>query len=88
MVKGEFVAMTLARMSGLDVAAVELTEAAGRDVLLIERFDRPAGGGRRLLVSALTMLGLDEMGAALSSSYAHLAAVIRATTPRSGRAGS
>jgi serine/threonine-protein kinase HipA len=76
-VKGEFVAMTLARQAGLNVAGVELTEAHGRDIVLIERFDRPSEGGRRLIVSALTMLGLDEMDAALASSYAELAAVIR-----------
>ena len=40
--------------------------------------DRPAGGGRRLIVSALTMLGIGEMDAAFASSYADLAAVIRA----------
>ncbi len=77
-VRGEFVAMRLARAAGLDVAEVELTEAGGRDVLLIERFDRPGNGERRLLVSALTMLGLGEMDAALDSSYATLATVIRA----------
>jgi serine/threonine-protein kinase HipA len=76
-VKGEFVAMTLARQAGLNVAGVELTEAHGRDVLLVERFDRPSDGGRRLIVSALTMLGLDEMDAAFASSYTDLAAVIR-----------
>jgi len=76
-VKGEFVAMTLARQAGLNVAGVELTAAHGRDVLLIERFDRPSHGGRRLIVSALTMLGLDEMDAVFASSYADLAAVIR-----------
>jgi serine/threonine-protein kinase HipA len=76
-VKGEFVAMTLARQAGLNVASVELTETHGRDVLLIERFDRPPAGGRRLIVSALTMLGIDELDAAFASSYADLAAVIR-----------
>jgi serine/threonine-protein kinase HipA len=69
--------MTLARRAGLNVAGVQLAEADGRDVLLIERFDRPAGGGRRLIISALTMLGLEEIDAALASSYADLAAVIR-----------
>lgn len=68
-VKGEFVATTLARQAGLNVAGVELTAAHGRDVLRIERFDRPSDGGRRLIVSALTMLGLDEMDAAFASSY-------------------
>jgi serine/threonine-protein kinase HipA len=76
-VKGEFVAMELARRAGLSAAVVELTRALGRDVLLIDRFDRPAGGGRRAMVSALTILGLDELGARYAS-YADLAQTIRA----------
>jgi serine/threonine-protein kinase HipA len=75
-VKGEFVAMELARRAGLNVAAVALTQALGKDVLLIDRFDRPAAGGRRAMVSALTILGLDEVGARYAS-YADLAQVIR-----------
>jgi serine/threonine-protein kinase HipA len=46
-VKGEYLAMELARRAGLDVAAVELTHTLGKDVLLIGRFDRPAAGGWR-----------------------------------------
>jgi serine/threonine-protein kinase HipA len=75
-VKGEFVAMRLALLAGLNVAAVQLTKALGKDVLLIKRFDRPAGGGRRAMVSALTVLGLDEV-AARYASYADLAQLIR-----------
>jgi serine/threonine-protein kinase HipA len=75
-VKGEFVAMELARRAGLNVAAVALTHALGKDVLLIDRFDRPPGGGRRAMVSALTILGLDEVGARYAS-YADLAQTIR-----------
>jgi serine/threonine-protein kinase HipA len=76
-VKGEFVAMELARRAGLRVAGVEMTHALGRDAILVERFDRPAGGGRRPVVSALTMLGLDELGGHFAS-YADLADLIRA----------
>lgn len=76
-VKGEFVAMELARRAGLRVAGVELTHALGRDAILVERFDRPAAGGRRPVVSALTMLELDELGARYAS-YADLADLIRA----------
>jgi serine/threonine-protein kinase HipA len=76
-VKGEFVAIELARQAGLSVAAVALTHALGKDVLLIDRFDRPATGGRRAMVSALTILGLDEVGARYAS-YADLAQTIRA----------
>lgn len=69
--------MELARRAGLEVASVELTEALGKDVLLVERFDRPASGGRRALVSALTILGLDEWGGRYAS-YETLADEIRA----------
>lgn len=57
-VKAEFVAMELARQVGIDVAPVSLTSAAGRDMLLVDRFDRTPQGGRRLMVSALTILNL------------------------------
>ena len=74
-VKAEYVAMTLARRVGLDVATVEITNALGRDVLLVERFDRPAGGLRRSMVSARTILRLGEMG--IGASYAELADEVR-----------
>jgi serine/threonine-protein kinase HipA len=75
-VKGEFVAMELARRSGVEAAPVRLTTAHGRDALLVERFDR-AGKARRAMVSALTMLELDEAGARYAS-YADLADLVRA----------
>ena len=63
-VKAEAVGMILARRAGLDVAAVEVSRCAGRDVLLVERFDRTqVPGQRRMMVSALTILGLDELSA-------------------------
>lgn len=83
-VKGEFAAMELARRAGLDVAPVRLQEVMGRDVLLVERFDRPSGTReRRALVSALTILGLDPM-ASRHASYADLSHIIRGrfTDPR------
>ena len=76
-VKGEFIAMELARRVGLDVASTELVHVLGKDVLLIDRFDRTAHGTRRAMVSVLTVLGLDEMGGRYAS-YADLADVIRA----------
>ncbi len=80
-VKGEFLAMELARRIGLDVAGVELTSALGKDVLLVERFDRVRaddGGERRLaVVSALTMLELDDFLGGRYASYADLAQLIR-----------
>ena len=75
-VKGEYAAMELARRAGLDVAAVEMTQVLGKDVLLVERFDRPAPGQRRAVVSALTMLELDEM-LARYASYVDLAHMVR-----------
>lgn len=78
-VKAEFIAMRLARKAGLDVATVQLSSAIGKDVLLIERFDRVRHEDhwcRRSMVSALTMFELDEMMAAYAS-YEKLAEIIR-----------
>ncbi|MDE0169211.1 MAG: type II toxin-antitoxin system HipA family toxin [bacterium] len=59
-VKAEYVAMELARRAGIDAAPVELAEALGKDVLLVERFDRTVEGHRRMMVSALTILELHD----------------------------
>jgi len=78
-VKAEFIAMRLALLCGLDVAQVELVESLNKDVLLIERFDRlqtGTGWQRRSMLSALTLLGLDEMMARYAS-YEDLAEIIR-----------
>ena len=78
-VKAEFIAMRLARKVGLNVATVHLRTAMGKDVLLIERFDRVRHGDqwcRRAMVSALTIFELDEMMAAYAS-YEKLAECIR-----------
>ncbi|WP_251048133.1 type II toxin-antitoxin system HipA family toxin [Halomonas sp. ISL-56] len=78
-VKAEFIAMKLAALCNLNVAPISMISAAGKDVLLIERFDRlksEAGWQRRAMVSALTMLGLDEMMARYAS-YEDLAEIIR-----------
>jgi serine/threonine-protein kinase HipA len=75
-VRAEFVAMELARRSGLNVAAVEHTKSLGKDVLLVERFDRTPGGGRRFMVSGTTMVGLDPRVAARYGSYAEMADLI------------
>ena len=78
-VKAEFIAMRLARKAGLNVASVALRTAMGKDVLVIERFDRVAEGDqwrRRAMVSALTLFELDEMMTAYAS-YEKLAEIIR-----------
>ncbi len=77
MVQIEYLGMELARRCGLNTANVELIEVLGKQVLLVERFDRPGGGIRLAMVSALTVLGLDEIGARYAS-YADLADQIRA----------
>ena len=61
MVQWEYVAMELARRAELNVAPVAIDRALGRDVLLVQRFDRPGKGARRSMVSALTILGLIPM---------------------------
>jgi len=80
-VKAEFMAMRLAARCGLDVAPVSIFETAGKDVLLIERFDRIRTDGewqRRAMVSGLTILELSEMEARYAS-YEDLAERIRHT---------
>lgn len=87
-VKAEAVAMGLAARVGLNVAPTELIECQGKAVLLVERFDRTltANGDvhRRMLVSALTLFGLDEMTARYAT-YHGLADLIRQrfTEPKS-----
>jgi len=78
-VKAEYIAMRLAETVGLNVAPVMLKQASKKDVLLVERFDRSkAGKGweRKIVISALTLLGLDEMMARYAS-YQDLAEIIR-----------
>ncbi len=78
-VKAEFVAMRMAAKLGLNVAHTELKRAGGKDVILIERFDRlktERGWTRKSMVSALTMFGLDEMMGRYGS-YQELADIIR-----------
>ena len=86
-VKAEFVAMRLARQVGLDVASVEMARSLGKNVLLVERFDRVKatdGWSRRIVLSALTLLGLDEM-LARYASYEDLAHRIRGEFDQPGQ---
>ena len=78
-VKAEFIAMRLAELAGLNAAPVKLAKAANKDVLLIERFDRVPKGdkwARKAMVSALTLLRLDEMMARYAS-YETLSEIVR-----------
>lgn len=78
-VKAEFIAMQLAELAGLNAAPVKLVKAASKDVLLIKRFDREPKGkkwARKAMVSALTLLQLDDMMARYAS-YEDLSEIIR-----------
>ena len=78
-VKAEYVAMRLASLAGLNVSPVRMETALGKDVLLVERFDRErkkGGWSRKAFVSALTLFDLDEM-LARHASYELLAEIIR-----------
>ena len=78
-VKAEFIAMRLAELAGLNASPVKLANAANKDVLLIERFDRVPKGdkwARKAMVSALTLFRLDDMMARYAS-YETLSEIIR-----------
>ncbi len=84
-VKAEFIAMRLAEHAHLAVAPATITKSAGRDVILVERFDRvlsTRGWTRRAMVSALTIFGLHEMEGRYVR-YSDFAEIVRArfTTP-------
>lgn len=66
-VKAEAVGMILARKVGIDAPDVGVVHAAGKDVLLVDRFDRTSDGARRILLSGLTVLGMSELSARYSS---------------------
>ncbi len=75
-VKTEFIAMRLATLVGLNVAEVHLEQVMGKDVLLVKRFDRGKQQSRRLMLSGLSLLQLNEMEARYAS-YQDLADIIR-----------
>jgi serine/threonine-protein kinase HipA len=68
-VKAEAVGMDLARRVGIAVPPTVIVRSLGRDVLLVERFDRPGDKTRRMIVSALTLLGFSDFLGARWSSY-------------------
>ena len=78
-VNAEYIAMRLAALAGINTAPVKLVQAAQKDILLIERFDRQKttrGWTRKSMVSALTLFGLDDMMARYAS-YETFAEIIR-----------
>ena len=76
-IPAEAVAIDLARRCGIDVPNASVIKSMGRDVLLIERFDRLPAGGRRHVVSGLTMLGFDALLGARYGSYPEILDVLR-----------
>jgi len=76
MVKAEAAGMDLARRVGIEVPPTQLITSLGREVLLVERFDRPGGGRRRMMISGLTMLGFGDFLGARYSSYPDLLDVL------------
>ncbi|OGV28016.1 MAG: hypothetical protein A3F18_05025 [Legionellales bacterium RIFCSPHIGHO2_12_FULL_37_14] len=80
LLRTEYLAMRLAKLVGIDVAEVEFKTFKGRDILLIKRFDRYYKDNnyyKRLILSGLSLLELDEMEARYAS-YIDLADIIRA----------
>lgn len=79
--KVEHAFLSLAGACGLNIADSKLTTVAGKDVLLVRRFDRDKsenGYRRHRMVSALTLLKSEESPAAKSNwSYLALADEIR-----------
>jgi serine/threonine-protein kinase HipA len=76
-IRAEAVGIELARRCGFDVPKARVVTSMGRDVLLIERFDRLGGGRRRHVVSGLTILGLDALLGARYGSYPEMLDVLR-----------
>jgi serine/threonine-protein kinase HipA len=76
-VKAEALGMELARRVGIEVPFTRVIQSLGRDVLLVERFDRPGNGTRRMMISALTMLGFGDFLGARYSSYPEILDVLR-----------
>ena len=79
--RGEYAAMELARRCGMDVPETRLVQVAGRDIYLIERFDRTLTGGKTLrhgMLSALSAFALSDnaMNIKRYASYNRLAGVL------------
>lgn len=75
-VNAEGAMLELARRVGIDVPESRVVPSLGREVLLVRRFDRDVTGGRRHVVSGLTMAQTDEMYARYVS-YPQILDVLR-----------
>ncbi len=82
MIAAECGAMKLAIQCGLNAAEAQVLKVAGKDVLLVRRFDREVNTSgaatRRHMLSAMTLLDLDEYAVrAGEASYLELADLLR-----------
>ncbi len=75
-VNAEAAMLELARRAGLDTPDAKVVPSLGKEVLLVKRFDRDGHGGRRHVVSGLTMAQTDEMYARYVS-YPQILDVLR-----------
>lgn len=53
---GEVLSLTLARHAGIDVVQARIVRCRDSPMAVIQRFDRPTTGGRKLYISAATLL--------------------------------
>lgn len=83
-VNAEGAALALAAAAGISAAPMKVVSSLGREVLLVERFDRGPGGQRKHTLSALTLLELDEI-AARYATYWELAERLNALGATDGR---
>ncbi|MDR0959155.1 MAG: HipA domain-containing protein [Propionibacteriaceae bacterium] len=85
-VGAEAACFNLARACGITVPDSFVVETSGRKVLLTERFDRGQGGTRRLVISGLTLMNLDEVSARYGA-YPDMLDTLRAHEANPGTAG-
>lgn len=82
--RAEMAAMHLAGRCGIRVPRCRVISVSGRDIFLIERFDRYGDHARPLrrhFVSAMTLIGAKEMTNITRSSYGDIARAIRRFGP-------
>ncbi|MET4781512.1 HipA domain-containing protein [Glaciihabitans sp. UYNi722] len=75
-VNAEGAMLELARRAGMSVPDSKVVSSLGKEVLLVRRFDRDGAGGRRHVVSGLTMAQTDKMYARYVS-YPQILDVLR-----------
>ncbi len=69
----EYLSFVMAKRAGISVPGVRLEKVAGKNVLLLNRFDRSQGGTRIPFLSAMSMLGYSDGD---HGSYLELAEVL------------